>query len=304
MQMALLSKKQMLELYGKEIEIIPKIENTGHTAYIEYTSGCPKESACHYCNFYRKSKFSRKPLKGIIEHIEKVSEFHRRNEHDIRRVFIGAGDCFSLKGNTEVNENVLKETHVKILNKIRENFPVFLSSRQTYKWFEDEFYETEEKYEKKVDICNFISTRTILDYGQEDLGKLKDSGLKYIYWGVESGSDKVLSAVNKGCSVDEILKAGKILNRTGFEFTAIILLGAAGDKLFNDHINKTSDILKKLRPSYISFSGLEIFPDTPYHYLVRKGKLDNMKQEKLALQKELIKLNLDTLEYVDEEYHV
>lgn len=306
MKFALLTKENMYNLYGKKIEILPKVENNKHTAYIEFTSGCPKESCCLYCNFYRNAVFKRKSEKEIFNHIENVADFHKKKEHNIKRVFLGAGDCFSLK---QGNNSDLKKFHIKLLEKIRSSFPDFSKSSQTYKWNDYDYYDThyyeDENIEKSpVEISSFISTRTILDYGTDDINRLKNKGLKYLYWGVESGSDNVLKIIKKGCTSNDITEAGEILNSIGVNFTAIILVGAAGHDLYIEHVQKTSDILKKLQPAYISFSLLEIFPDTPYSELVKKGKLTAIKDKNLTLQKKLIKNNLDILEYFDEEYHV
>jgi len=304
MRLALLTKNEMIELYGKEIEIIPKIENTGETAYIEFTEGCPKEMPCLYCNFYRKSKFRRKSKPEIFQHIEKIAGFHKRKEHKIKRVFLGSGDSLTLKSEPKKNTDDIKKLHTELFRKILISFPYYSSKRQTYVWIDDEFYE-DTKYEKNpIGISSFVSTRTILDYGTEDLKKLKEEGLKYVYWGIESGSNEVLETINKGCTKSDILKAGQILNKAEIIYTAIVLIGVAGEKLFDKHIKETAKILKRLKPEYISFSFLEIKQDTPYFEKIENGQISNIKKEKMALQKELIKHNLDIMEYIDEEYEI
>jgi radical SAM superfamily enzyme YgiQ (UPF0313 family) len=90
-------------------------------------------------------------------------------------------------------------------------------------------------------------------------------GLNLVYWGVESGSTKVLEYVNKGCTGEEILEAGRKLGKGGIDTSVMIMPGLGGIRYYRDHVKGTAKALSAIRPQFITFMGVNPSPNSPYY---------------------------------------
>lgn len=135
------------------------------------------------------------------------------------------------------------------------------------------------------------------------LQNLKSSGMKTIYYGVESGSQRILDLMKKGISLKNAEDAVKIAKNTGLEVLTSFIIGYPGET--KDDINKTIDFSIKLEPDYCQYSILTPFPGTPiYNELKEKNLIDNedwqeytvlkplLKYEKMGLNKKMVERKL------------
>lgn len=107
--------------------------------------------------------------------------------------------------------------------------------------------------------------------------RLKGVGLTAVYFGMESGSDKMLSVMEKNATRAENITAAKICAEAGV-FTIIqLVIGMPGE---NDRtIDETVDFIKAAtedlpNPPSVSVNYLQALPGTPsYEYLRRHGFL-------------------------------
>ena len=86
----------------------------------------------------------------------------------------------------------------------------------------------------------------------EILEGLKDSGCFRIWYGAESGSQKVLDSMNKGTRVEQVREAARITQELGMEAGFFILLGYPEETTAD--IRMTIDFLKETRPDVIGTS--------------------------------------------------
>lgn len=99
---------------------------------------------------------------------------------------------------------------------------------------------------------------------------LKDSGCIQLEFGVESGSQRVLDALNKGIKIEQIEKAFEYCRRHKMRTLANIMIGNPEEKM--EDVEKTAQIIKKIRPSYVNYSFLVPFPGTYiYDVAIRNG---------------------------------
>ena len=134
--------------------------------------------------------------------------------------------------------------------------------------FEDDIFTLDRQ--RVVDLCNLIiigkikfkwvvSTRT--DCLDEELIKLmKKAGCDGMALGVESGSNKVLKAMNKGESVEEIKNILLILRKFGVAVTANVIVGYPGES--RRDLEKTIKLLKETRVVMVHVHYLTLYPDT------------------------------------------
>jgi anaerobic magnesium-protoporphyrin IX monomethyl ester cyclase len=96
---------------------------------------------------------------------------------------------------------------------------------------------------------------------------LRDAGCKEAWIGAESGSQKVLDAMNKGTTVSEILTARERLKSAGIRVGFFIQLGYLDEQL--DDILATRDLLSTARPDDIGVSVSYPLPGTKFYDLVK-----------------------------------
>ncbi len=75
-----------------------------------------------------------------------------------------------------------------------------------------------------------------------EIRKLVDN--KRIIVGAQSGSDRVLKAINRRHSVDDVIKAVEILRRHGFEVDVDFIFGLPGEE--DEDVERTIDVMRKL----------------------------------------------------------
>jgi anaerobic magnesium-protoporphyrin IX monomethyl ester cyclase len=97
---------------------------------------------------------------------------------------------------------------------------------------------------------------------------LRDAGCREAWIGAESGSQRVLDAMNKGTSVQEILLARRRLQAVGIRVGFFIQLGYMGEQL--DDIIATRDLLDMARPDEIGVSVSYPLPGTKFYELVKE----------------------------------
>jgi radical SAM superfamily enzyme YgiQ (UPF0313 family) len=81
---------------------------------------------------------------------------------------------------------------------------------------------------------------------------LKETGCFRIWYGAESGSQKVLDSMNKGTRVSQVREAARLMRRIGIQTGFFILLGYPEETTAD--IRLTIDFLKETRPDVVGTS--------------------------------------------------
>jgi anaerobic magnesium-protoporphyrin IX monomethyl ester cyclase len=97
---------------------------------------------------------------------------------------------------------------------------------------------------------------------------LRAAGCREAWLGAESGSQKILDAMNKGTRVGEILQARKLLGAAGIRVGFFLQLGFLGEKL--DDILATRRLMREARPDDVGVSVSYPLPGTKFYEMVRE----------------------------------
>jgi anaerobic magnesium-protoporphyrin IX monomethyl ester cyclase len=97
---------------------------------------------------------------------------------------------------------------------------------------------------------------------------LRDAGCQEAWLGAESGSQRVLDAMNKGIRVPEIHTARARLGAAGIRVGFFIQLGYVGEDL--PDILATRELIETARPDDVGVSVAYPLPGTKFHALVRR----------------------------------
>ncbi|HEY2037656.1 MAG TPA: radical SAM protein [Steroidobacteraceae bacterium] len=96
---------------------------------------------------------------------------------------------------------------------------------------------------------------------------LRDAGCREAWLGAESGSQRVLDAMNKGTTVEQIHTARERLGSAGIRVGFFIQLGYLGEEL--EDVLATRRLIEFARPDDVGVSVSYPLPGTPFHDLVK-----------------------------------
>ncbi len=97
---------------------------------------------------------------------------------------------------------------------------------------------------------------------------LKDAGCAEVWMGVESGSQKVLDAMDKGLLVEEVVSAREELRREGIRACYFLQFGYPGENW--QDIQKTIALVRETRPDDVGVSFSYPLPNTRFYERVRR----------------------------------
>ena len=157
---------------------------------LRVTRGCA-HNKCTYCNMYRGVPFQ---VLTDEEITRQIAMAHMYNKDGVRRVFLADGDALVLS----------TDRLLRILQTLRQYFPNLQR------------------------VSSYAAPKDILRKTPEDLVKLREAGLKLLYYGMESGDSQTLADVQKGVDGPQSIEAGKRVIAAGMKLSIMVILGIAG----------------------------------------------------------------------------
>ena len=146
-------------------------------------------------------------------------------------------------------------------------------------WLRDEhgadaftFYDDMLTFDKRRiwDICEEIKRRKIRlpwdcqtrvdQVSREILVKMREANCQQIFFGVESGCEQILSAMNKRTSVKQNEKAIKLAKEAGFFVTISVIIGYPGESW--DTLKQTFDFVRRVKPDDVYVCIATPYPGT------------------------------------------
>lgn len=107
---------------------------------------------------------------------------------------------------------------------------------------------------------------------EEIIQRMRRAGMTNLKIGIETGSQRLLYATNKNITLDQIRRGAGILNRLNQKWSAFFMLGYPDET--EEEIKMSLDLIKEIRPTYVSMSILAPYPGCQYYYeLERLGVL-------------------------------
>ena len=178
---------------------------------LRVTRGCA-HNKCTYCNMYRGVPFQILKDEEISRQIALAAHY---GKDKVRRVFLADGDALVLP----------TAKLLKILQALRDTFP------------------------KLQRVSSYAAPKDILRKSEEELRQLKEAGLQLLYYGMETGDDITLKAVNKGVNGEEAIEAGRRVTASGMKLSIMVILGLAGKEGSKRHALKTAKAINIMKPT-------------------------------------------------------
>lgn len=143
------------------------------------------------------------------------------------------------------------------------------------------FYDDTLTFDKKrlLKICDGMKNRKIglpwdcqtrVDQvSAEILAKMKAAGCQQVFFGVESGCQEILDAVNKKTTIEQNEKAIRIAKHAGLFVTISLMIGYPGET--RDTLKQTLDFVQRSKPDDVYLCVATPFPGTELRSLVEKS---------------------------------
>ncbi|HEY2510812.1 MAG TPA: radical SAM protein [Polyangiaceae bacterium] len=127
-------------------------------------------------------------------------------------------------------------------------------------------------HDRKLSFFWSCDTRVDL-LSEELLREMRLAGCQRLSLGVESGSQRILDAIDKKITVDEILESTELAKRYGIRVRYYMMLGNRGET--RETFAETQAFLRRARPHEFIFSCLSVYPGTrDFHDAEAAGWLD------------------------------
>ncbi len=238
---------------------------------IQVTLGCAWNK-CTFCTMYSEKPFRMRKLEDVKRDLAECAP----HAAYYKRIFLCDGNALVLP--QEYLEDVLQT--------IRTLFP------------------------NLQDVRAYASSKDILRKSEEQLKRLAQLGLGMVFTGLESGSDKVLTAVRKGESREDMQNASKMLHKAGIKQSISIISGLGGPQHWQEHMLQTAQALNVMQPQYLGLLALTPpsamgYPDeTEGGPLQGPSELQQLQELKLLLENLQLKDCLFSSAHVSNTYHV
>lgn len=121
---------------------------------------------------------------------------------------------------------------------------------------------------RKLKFRYKIQSRVDLLLKEDTVDALAESGADIVWVGAESGSQKILDAMDKGTTVDEIYRATKMLKSKNVKVAFFLQFGYLNET--KEDIEKTINMVLDLLPDEIGISVSYPLPETKFYDIVKE----------------------------------
>ena len=274
----------------KEFEIGPiRPPSEAGSLLLRITRNCPWNK-CKFCKLYKKVGFSTRPFEDIKADIDRVASIrddilNRSSDAELRK-----------KLNDLPEDAAQSYLHVLRWMSGGEN-SVFLQDANTmvlsFDKLRDILCYLREKLPEIKRVTAYGRIDSLDKFSAEQFLALKEAGLRRIHSGFESGSDKVLTLINKGFSKAQEIHAGQKVKAAGIELSVYFMPGVGGRALSGDNAIETADAVNKINPDFVRVRTFVSLPKTGLMDDIDAGLISECTDVEKALELRTMIENLD-----------
>lgn len=268
----ILSKEGSLlrEVYSTPVNVLPpevRPDQNPIFSIIQITQGCWLQSVrgpCKFCSSFRGISYREKSIEELKNHVEQVKKFTGKGWPYVKKIFLSDADPLKTKIDSEI--------YLKSLAKMAPNAV----------WYEA-----------------FISTPTILSKSVKQWKRLKNLGLKKLYWGVESADDITLKVLGKAHNKKSLYAAALRLNKARINYVAIVMSGISflnsgskDPKNISDrpHLKATAKFIHDCKCPVVYISRFTPQPNTDVFNLIKNKVASVSVEEKEVEHRIMVKM--------------
>jgi len=211
---------------------------------LQATIGC-SYNRCTFCAMYRAKRFRVRTL----EELQREIAWAAANAGEpVRKVFLADGDALVAKSSFLL----------ALLERLRAAFP------------------------ELARVSCYASPQALAVRSVEEMRALAAAGLTLYYLGIESGHDTVLEKLEKGVDSAEMIRVAGKASAAGVKLSTMILLGAGGRALSEEHARESARVVNAVQPRFVSTLVMTPVEGTPLHEQAGRGEVDELSPLELA----------------------
>jgi len=249
-------KRRFLSIY-KPVSILPPDQYLA--LVLQVAEGC-WWNRCTFCDFYRDRRFKVKDDEEILKHIKEVREFLGKGIWVRKSIFLADANALAIP----------EERFLRVLDTVNQEFSIIpkdLEGSEISKWKSEHHLHFSGIYSF---LDAFIGSRRSTGYYRE----LRRRNLKRVYVGLESGSNRLLTFLQKPNSAEEAFEAVRAIKEAEINVGVIVMIGIGGEEYFEEHVKETVKVINSMRLERGDFIYLSEFVGHPeLEYSVRTSKL-------------------------------
>ncbi len=277
--------------------------NEAFSLLVRLTRNCPW-NRCRFCPVYKGTRFELRPVADIKRDIDAfkaaadyITDLARESGVSVREAAASVagshpGDACRNVGLwlyaggrhaflQDANSLVMKTSDLlEVLSYLRTTFP-------------------------GIDrITSYARSQTVARKTLDELRALREAGLSRLHIGLESGSDAVLSLMEKGATAADHVSGGRQVKAAGIELSEYVLLGAGGRPLRREHALETARVLNDIDPDFIRFRTLTIREGMPLNEMAHDGEFERATDEEIIEEEKLLLENLAVTSMVASDHSI
>ena len=198
----------------KYVEPLFRPPSEARSLIFQITIGC-SQNHCTFCGMYKAKRFMLKPLDEVLAEIDAIP---RQFRSYVDRVFLADGDALVYP----------TEGLATILDRLAETFPGLTR------------------------VGAYASPNSLTTKDASELELLREKRLRIIYFGLESGDETTIAAVNKGFSAERMAELCLKARDAGMKLSVTAILGLAGRGRSLEHARATAAWVNRVNPEYFS----------------------------------------------------
>ncbi|MCL1832873.1 MAG: radical SAM protein [Leptospirales bacterium] len=149
---------------------------------------------------------------------------------------------------------------------------------------------------------NFPSLERFTIYGRtrtaaqvrslDELKEFYNAGINRVHFGLESGSDNVLSLINKGVTAAQHIEGCLKVKGAGLSCSIYIMPGLGGSRYSQENAMETAKVINAIEPDFVRLRTLEIFPSTPLEAMRIDGSFIEASEEEVVQELKILVENI------------
>ncbi len=196
------------------IEPLFRPPSEARSLIFQITIGC-SQNQCRFCGMYKGKIFAVRPLQEILAEIAEIPVQYRPR---VDRVFLADGDALVYPF----------ADLCTVLDALSATFPGLTR------------------------VSSYASPNSLTTKSAAQLAELRARRLKILYFGLESGDDVTLLAVNKGFDSEKMAELALAARDAGMKLSVTAILGLAGRERSLQHARATAEWVNRVNPEYFS----------------------------------------------------
>lgn len=221
---------------------------------LRVTINCPWNK-CKFCMLYKKYDFHTRPVEDVKKDIDTMAELRDRI---LQYKKDGDWDIEAInKDYQTLTTDDQRWCYHMVFRWMTEGDcnSIFLQDANTMclrpDWLAEIIRYVRLKLPEIKRITSYGRANTLAKISPEDYKMLKEAGLDRIHSGYESGSDKVLALIEKGCTQEEQIIGGRKVREAGIELSIYFMPGVGGKELSDDNAIETAKVINAVNPNFV-----------------------------------------------------